>query len=210
MIAVFTLLAVATTWEWPSVGASLAEIGARGGGFQIASGIAASQPSYEAPLAPAVDNLAPIGHFAERADPFERGSLARLDTGKWLIPYPSEEEMSSFLLGHQAGTVVSLLDPADPQQAAWNAQLEASLKQHDIPFIMRPLPNTNSARAAEIAAEVRELPAPVTVIVPQTPLGDGKGRQQTRAALAFLHAYGRVAPRSLAAKPSWRLNQTAE
>ena len=147
--------------------------------------------------------------FADRPDRFERGSLAHLDHGKWLIPYPNKDEMFGFVLGGQAGTVVSLLDPTDPQQATWNADMEKLFKQYAVPFIMRPLPGNGLARAAEVAREVQAMPKPVTVIVPQTPLENGKPRTQTQAALAFIRAYGQIAPKSFAAKPNWHLKHAA-
>jgi hypothetical protein len=108
--------------------------------------------------------------FADRPDPFERGSLSHFDHGKWLIPYPNKHEMFGFVLGGQAGSLVSLLDPADPEQAAWNKEMEVLMKEYSIPFIMRPLPATSPLSAAQaIAREVSGMKAPVTVIAPQTP-----------------------------------------
>jgi hypothetical protein len=147
--------------------------------------------------------------FADRPDPFERGSLAHIEPGKWLIPYPNKHEMFGFILGGQAGTVVSLLDPTNSDQAAWNAEMETLLKVYAIPFIMRPLPENDLARARDIAKEVKALPQPVTVIAPQTPNEDGKPRAHTQAALEFINAYGQIAPKSFAAKPSWHLNKAA-
>lgn len=147
--------------------------------------------------------------FADRPVPLERGSLAHIDHGKWLIPYPNKHEMFGFVLGGQAGHVVSLLDPLDPEQAAWNIEMEALMKEYAIPFTMRPLPAGEPARAAQIAKEVQTMTEPVTVIVGQTPMEDGKPGTKTQAALAFLKAYATVAPKSAAAKPSWRLNHAA-
>ncbi|MEA2764926.1 MAG: hypothetical protein QOK07_1330 [Gemmatimonadaceae bacterium] len=147
--------------------------------------------------------------FADRPDPFERGSLAHLEPGKWLIPYPNKHEMFGFILGGQSGTVVSLLDATDPEQAAWNAEMEKLLKEYSIPFIMRPLPANDVARATVIAKEVKARPAPVTVIAPQTPNEDGKPRSHTQAALGFITAFGRIDPKSFAAKPNWHLNKAA-
>jgi hypothetical protein len=147
--------------------------------------------------------------FADRPVPFERGSLAHIDHGKWLIPYPNKHEMFGFVLGGQGGHVVSLLDPLDPEQAAWNTEMESLMKQYAIPFTMRPLPADDPAKAVEIATEVQAMAEPVTVIVPVTPMEDGKPRPHTQAALAFLKAYATVAPKSTAAKPSWHLNHAA-
>lgn len=147
--------------------------------------------------------------FADRPTPFERGSLAHIDHGKWLIPYPNKHEMFGFVLGGQAGTVVSLLNPLDTTQAAWNREMEPLMKQYAIPFLMRPLPPTDAAKALLIAKEIKEMPEPVTVIAPNTPWEDGKPRKHSEAAVTFLKAYGQVAPTSYAAKPSWRLNHAA-
>jgi hypothetical protein len=146
--------------------------------------------------------------FADRGDPFERGSLTHFDHGKWLIPYPNKFEMFGFILGGQAGTVVSLLDPTDPEQAAWNAEMEKLLKQYAVPFIMRPLPGNDLARATQIAQEIRSMPQPVTVVVSETPMEDGKPRTRTAAALTFLQGYARIAPTSFAVHPSWKLDHT--
>jgi hypothetical protein len=148
--------------------------------------------------------------FSDRPDPFERGSLAHLEPGKWLIPFPNKHEMFGFILSGQAGTVMSLLDPTDPQQAAWSAETEKLLKEYAIPFVMRPLPQNDVARANGIAKEVRALPPPVTVIAPQTPNEDGKPGPRTQAALLFISAYGKIAPGSFAAKPNWHLNKAAQ
>ena len=148
--------------------------------------------------------------FADRPDPFERGSLAHLEPGKWLIPYPNKHEMFGFILGGQSGTIVSLLDATDPQQAGWNADMEKLLKEYSIPFMMRPLPANDAARAAAIAKEVKGMRQPVTVIVPHTPGEDGKPGPHTQAALAFIKAYGQIAPTSFAAKPNWHLNKAAQ
>jgi hypothetical protein len=161
-----------------------------------------------AKIAGAVDVKTATG-FADRPDPFERGSLAHLDPGKWLIPYPNKHEMFGFILGGQGGQVVSLLDATDPEQAAWNAEMEKLLKEYSIQFVMRPLPPNDVARATAIANEVKAMPQPVTVIAPRTPDEDGKPSAGTQAALAFIKAYGHVAPGSFGAKPNWHLNKAA-
>ncbi|MFL5594340.1 MAG: hypothetical protein ACJ785_06990 [Gemmatimonadaceae bacterium] len=147
--------------------------------------------------------------FAERTTPLERGSLTRIDDQKWLIPYPNQREMFSLVLGGQAGTVVSLMDPLDPQQATWNLEMERLLKEHSIPFIMRPIDPRSPEASAVIAGEVHEMQPPVTLIAPATPGEDGRPRPSAQIALAFLRAYARIAPRSVAARASWRLSGAA-
>jgi hypothetical protein len=85
--------------------------------------------------------------------------------------------------------------------------MERLMKEYSIPFTMRPLPASDPATAIQIAREVRGMPGPLAVIAPQTPNEDGKPRSHTQTALAFLKAYGTVAPTSLAAKATWKLNK---
>jgi len=151
-------------------------------------------------------DVKPATGFADRPIPFQRGSLAHIDLGKWLIPYPNEQEMFGFVLAGQVARVVSLLDPLDPEQAEWNREMEPLMKQYAIPFVMRPLPANDLAKATQIAKEVEEMPQPVTVIVPETPWEDGKPQARTAPAQAFLRAYGKIAPTSFAATPTWTLN----
>lgn len=148
--------------------------------------------------------------FADRPTPFERGSLAHVDKGKWLIPYPNKHEMFGFVLSGQAGTVVSLLDPANTQQAAWDEEMKRLMKQYSIPFSVMPLKAGDRAMAVEIAKAVKAMPGRVTVIAPETPLEDGRTRPGSEVAVAFLNAYGRLAPSSFAARPTWRLNHAAK
>lgn len=143
--------------------------------------------------------------LTERTTPFERGSAALIDNDKWLLPYPSSPELGGLILGGDAGRVVSLLDPMDPIQAAWNTEMEQELRAHSIPFTMRPIPANETGRAIEVAKEVKELPGPLVVVAPATPTEDGAPRKAAQVATQFLQAYARVAPRSFAANPSWRL-----
>ena len=147
--------------------------------------------------------------LAERSTAFVRGSLTRLDKGKWLLPYPNPQEMTGIVLSGDAGRVISLLDPLDAQQASWNTQMELELRTHSIPFNMRPIGTSDPGRAIEVAREVRQLHGPVLVVAPATPGEDGRQNANTQIALQFLEAYARVAPRSFAARPSWRLARTS-
>ena len=93
--------------------------------------------------------------------------------------------------------------------------METLFKEYAIPFTMRPLAKGDAAKALDIAKEVHDMPEPVTVIVPFTPLEDGKTlppvpNPHIDAAIQFLSAYARVAPASFAAKPSWHLNHAAK
>jgi hypothetical protein len=143
--------------------------------------------------------------FADRTSPFERGSLLQIDKGKWVIPYPNEHEMFGFLLGGQAGHVISLLDTTDEEYAEWQTIMRRHLSEHRVPFTAMPLKIGDRRRAREIARAIRGMPGKVTIVAPDTPTPEGKEQGRSEVAAAVVRAYGRIAPKSPAAKPSWAL-----
>jgi hypothetical protein len=143
--------------------------------------------------------------FADRTSPFERGSLLQIDKGKWVIPYPNEHEMFGYLLGGQAGHVISLLDTTDEEYAEWQTLMRRHLSEHRVPFTALPLRIGDRRRAREIARAIRGMPGKVTIVAPDTPTPEGKEQGRSEVAAAVVRAYGRIAPKSPAAKPSWAL-----
>lgn len=143
--------------------------------------------------------------FADLTEPFVRGSVAHVDSGKWLIPYPDEHEMFIYLLGGQGAHIVSLLDTTNKTQAEWQAVLRQQLKDAVVPFTAMPLGRGDSRRAREIARAIHAMPERVTIVAPQTPSPGGRARRGSAVAVALLREYGRLYPKSHAARPSWRL-----
>jgi hypothetical protein len=142
------------------------------------------------PRAAADPAAAPAPRTLAAAPPFERGGLRELEPEVWLIPAPTAEELAGRFPAAAGGTVVVLLDGADPGQAAWIAALRARLADGGGALLERPWPQrrADAGRAAAIVAEVRAAPRPVVVVVPFTePL------PHTRVAEAFVQAYLRPA-----------------
>jgi len=155
-------------------------------------------------------DLKAAASFTDVTEPFVRGSIAHVDSGKWIVPFPDEHEMFIYLLGGQGTRVVSLLDTTDKTQAEWQALLERQLKLHLVPFTPMPLKRGQTRRAREIARAVHAMNERVTIVAPETPTPNGRRNGRSPVAVAFLRAYGRVAPRSHAAKPSWKLKAPAQ
>ena len=147
--------------------------------------------------------------FADRPTPFERGSLAHLDHEKWIIPYPNKFELFGYVLNGAAGDIVSILDPSTPQEAKWNAELRQLLPKYAVNLVFLPLRDGDAKQAAAVAKAVRAMPGTVTVIAPFTPMEDGKPTPGSGPAQQLIAAYGRLAPASYAAKPTWHLNHAA-
>jgi phytol kinase len=70
-----------------------------------------------------------------------------------------------FILAGNHGPVVSLLDPANPEDAGWIERERALLESNGIPFISRPvvLRPFDPQRVLAVAREVRMMPKPVVV-----------------------------------------------
>ena len=116
--------------------------------------------------------------------------------------------MFGYVLGGQSGPIVSLLDPADKEQAQWLADMKALLGKYRITLIEMPLKANDNAAAEKIASAVRAMQAPVTVMAPFTPVEDGKPVKGSAVAETFIRAYGKLYPDSYAAHQSWKLNKT--
>lgn len=127
---------------------------------------------------------------------FERGSLAQVEPGVWLIPHPNRSELFGYMLAGQVKHVVSVLDPADPEQAAWLAEQRTAFGQFQIPVTFIPVRAGDAAAAARVVEAVRAAPHPVAVIAPRTSFQGHEGRADTgtSAAEAVARAFG-TAPR---------------
>lgn len=67
---------------------------------------------------------------------FERGPIVKLEEGLYLIPYPTDEEFSGFILGGGVQTVIALLDPADAQEKVRIDHETTLLRNHSLPFTL--------------------------------------------------------------------------
>jgi len=151
-----------------------------------------------------MDRIQLVRHVVEQADPaaritppavavtlrtipaFERGAIEEIDTDVFVTPLPTESEFLRFVLPAGVKQVVSLLDPADPDDAAWIAKERAQLATLELPFEVLPVPKgkDRDRRIAEAVSAVRAMPRPVLVHAFLAP-ASGK----SAAASAFAKAY---------------------
>lgn len=137
--------------------------------------------------------------FADRAEQarrgevptaaFERGPLTEVAPDVWLVPHPNRRELFGYMLAGQVRHVVSVLDPADPQQRVWAEEQRRAFDTYSVPVTFLPVAAGDTARARQVAETVARLPRPVAVVVPKTPwdgygasrAGDGVARTLHRA-----------------------------
>jgi hypothetical protein len=108
---------------------------------------------------------APPTEFEFDKTHFERGPVTEIDDAVFLGPFPTDEEMMKYVLGGSFASVVSLLDPNNPDDVQWIDKERQLLEEHGVPFSLRPVPWLKySPNAAQVAADhVRSLPRPVLV-----------------------------------------------
>lgn len=96
---------------------------------------------------------------------FERGSIYHLPDSVHVTPLPTDEEWFGYLLSGQVKQLLSLLDPADPEDAVWVARERELAAQYRLPLEVFPIPTSpyDPARALEAARRAKALPRPLVV-----------------------------------------------
>lgn len=93
---------------------------------------------------------------------YERGTVYELERDVFLAPFPTDEEF--VMIVGAAATVVSLLDPTDPNDQPWVERERSLLARYGTRLVEMPMsPTEGPARAKEIARAVRGLPRPIVV-----------------------------------------------
>lgn len=104
---------------------------------------------------------------AEGLGDLERGPARLLEEGVWLVPYPNEHEMFGHMLAGQVAHALLVLDPDDARQGEWLEEGRGLLGAYDVPH-STARPPTTAAEAASLAGRARDLPRPLTIVVPFT------------------------------------------
>jgi hypothetical protein len=115
---------------------------------------------------------------------YERGAMYELENEVFLVPFPTDEEFVAIV--GAARTVVSLLDPRDPNDRPWLDRERSLLARYGTTLVELPMAtgDDDPARALEIVRSVRRLPRPVVV---HSFLSPSTGRAP--ASQAFMQAY---------------------
>jgi len=78
---------------------------------------------------------------------FERGNYTKLLTGVYLIPYPTDDEFFGYIINGQIATVVSLLDPENPDDTTLIAREKVILKRYGVKYVNLPVPDAGNLPA---------------------------------------------------------------
>lgn len=107
----------------------------------------------------------PPTDFEFDKDRFERGPIVEIDEAVFVAPYPTDDEMFKYVLGGSFASIVSLLDPGNPDDRPWIEKEQQLLSDYGVPFSLQPVSWMNYSPSAALAAaeHVRSLPRPVLV-----------------------------------------------
>lgn len=91
------------------------------------------------PKVAVVNQMAKGARLLDTIETFERGKIIKLHEGVFLTPYPTDEEFVSFILSGQIKTVVSLLDPSNPDDNQWIKKEEELMTLYRQPYVNIPI-----------------------------------------------------------------------
>lgn len=128
--------------------------------------------------------------FANRASPFERGVPQQLAPEVWVVPYLNSSEFFGYILQGRAGHVILALDTTVAAQRAWLGEAERQMKSYMVPFEVVAVHAADPRQLDALAARIRALKAPVTVMVGHTPFTLTDRGPRTAAAIGLLERFG--------------------
>lgn len=94
---------------------------------------------------------------------FERGEITELEAGVYFTPYPTDEEFFGYLLNGTVTSLVSLLDPANPENLRWIKKEEAIAAKYGLRLASYPWLALDEPAKRRAVREIRELKKPAVV-----------------------------------------------
>jgi len=94
---------------------------------------------------------------------FERGEITELERDVYLTPYPTDEEFFGYILNGTVQTLVSLLDPANPENLPWIKKEEAIAKKYGLRLASYPWLSLGETARKSAVKEIRAAKKPMVV-----------------------------------------------
>lgn len=95
----------------------------------------------------------------------ERGKITILADSVYLTPYPTDEEFIGFIVAGDIKTVVSVMDPSNPDDTDWIKKERELLQTHKMHFELKPLRlyPYDPEQVLDIVNEIKLLERPVVI-----------------------------------------------
>lgn len=152
------------------VPARLTELAARGPGkYFVHCYLGKDRVSVFRKLLFAAGGMGPAGRMPgtgrsmEDRAAFERGAITRLGRDIYFTPYPTDEEFFAYVIGGGAASLVSLLDPANPENLPWMKKEKETAEKYGLKFVNYPWTALDAPARKEAARAIRRLPRPAVV-----------------------------------------------
>ena len=94
---------------------------------------------------------------------FERGEIKELERDVYLTPYPTDEEFFGYILNGTVGTLVSLLDPANPENLPWIKKEAAIAGKYGLKLASYPWLALDKAGKQAAVREIRAAQKPAVI-----------------------------------------------
>lgn len=86
---------------------------------------------------------------------FERGEITELEPGVYFTPYPTDEEFFGYILNGTVASLVSLLDPANPENLRWIKKEEAIAAKYGLKLASYPWLALDKAGKQKAVRDIR-------------------------------------------------------
>lgn len=94
---------------------------------------------------------------------FERGPVTTLAPEVYLTPYPTDEEFFGYILNGTVENIVSLLDPANPEDFKWIKKEKEISEKYRVPLTNYPWGSLDQAARRKAVAEIKRLKRPAVI-----------------------------------------------
>ncbi|OGR64239.1 MAG: hypothetical protein A2X31_13290 [Elusimicrobia bacterium GWB2_63_22] len=94
---------------------------------------------------------------------FERGAITVLAKDVFLMPYPTDEEFFGYVLNGSVASLVSLLDPANPENLSWIKKEKEIAAKYRLPLASYPWRSMDTAARKKAVEEIKRLKKPTAI-----------------------------------------------
>jgi len=81
---------------------------------------------------------------------FERGKYFKINSQVYLTPFPTDEEFFGYIVNGQFASVISLLDPKNPDDTTWIAKEKNILLRYGVHYVNLPVSDAKNKNAIKI------------------------------------------------------------
>lgn len=94
---------------------------------------------------------------------FERGPVTVLAPDVYLTPYPTDEEFFGYILNGNVENIVSLLDPANPEDLGWIKKEKEISEKYRVALTNYPWHSLDKAARGKAVAGIKKLKKPTVI-----------------------------------------------